>query len=78
MGYGYLMMGITMSVLTVMLTVKVTVLHRITPPTQPLLCVLEQTHDIILSVHAGYEPNDPICEHWPDLLCHRHLWTWTL
>ena len=35
MGYGYLLMGITMSLLTVMLSIKVTVLHHYTRPRPP-------------------------------------------
>lgn len=74
MGYGYLSMGIAMSVLTVMLSIKVndspTAVHLSLP------CVV--INDKRFSFHTGPEFMDPVCEHRPDLLCHLHLWTWTL
>ena len=37
MGYGYLLMGVTMSLLTVMLSIKVTILQHCTPHTPRLV-----------------------------------------
>lgn len=76
MGYGYLMMGITMSVLTVTLSIKVS---KFTSSLYlPVFCLVEESFNKIFCFHTGSESIDPIREHRPDFLCHLYLWTWTL
>lgn len=69
MGYGYLLMGLTMCLLTVMLSIKVT------SHSPDSLCSVAHTN--VYRFLSASELH-PVREHRPHLLCHLHLWTWTL
>lgn len=82
MGYGYLMMAVAMSLLTIMLCIKVPTLLRwpwfTKHETIPAHWLNFELNNWPFFVVAGSEFMDPICEHWSDFLRHLHLWTWTL